>query len=221
MLISYFRAIGQLSDPRIVRVLVRSLLLSAAVFVALWASVAWLLTNTTLTSYWGLETLLDVLGGAGALVATFFLFPVVVSAFLGLFLESVARAVELRHYPSLPEPRGLGLVAGSFASLRFVAAALLVNLALLPFLLAPVLYPFAWLLANAYLLSREHFELVAMRRMDARSARDLRRRHRIALLLGGSVAAAMFAVPGLNLLAPVLVTMAMTHQNERWRPRLS
>ncbi len=219
MLTSYFRAIGQLSDPRIVRVLVRSLLLAAAVLAALWAAVAWLLTSTTLSSYWGLETLLDVLGGAGAIVATFFLFPVAISAFLGLYLESVARAVELRHYPQLAEPRGLGIVAGTWASLRFVLAALLVNLVLLVFLFAPVLYPFAWLAANAYLLSREHFELVAMRRMDARAARDLRRRHRISLLLGGMVAAAMFAVPGLNLLAPVLVTMAMTHQCERWRPR--
>lgn len=216
MFTAYLRAFGQLFDPRIVKILGFSVLLSVAVFGLLWSGIAWLLTQSELTSYWLLEKILDVLGGVATIVTTFFVFPVVVSATIGLFLESVARAVEQRHYPDR-KPKGLPLVAGILSSLRFLLKALVVNLVLLLFLFVPVLYPFAWLAANAYLLSREYFELVALRHLDPKAARELRRSRRLQLFFAGLPAAGLFAVPMVNLIAPVLVTMAMVHLFERGR----
>jgi CysZ protein len=219
MLTAYLRALDQLLEPRIVRLIGYAMLLSLLVFAVLWGGIAWLLTHTEVTSFWLLEKILDALGSIATVVSTFFLFPIVVSTMVGFYLEAVARAVEARHYPDVTPAPGIGVVAGVYASLRFLLKAGLVNLVLLLVLLIPVLYPFAWFAANSYLLSREYFELVALRRLDLRGARDLRRRHRVQLLLGGLGAVALFAIPVVNLMAPVVVTMAMVHVCERWRAK--
>jgi CysZ protein len=218
MLTAYVRALGQLFDPRIVRLIGWSIFLSLAVFASLWAAFAWLLSNTGLQQVAGLKTLLTALGGVGTIVLAFFMFPVTISLFLGLFLDAVARAVEARHYPDLPPAKGAGVVAGFAATLRFLLKAMLVNAVLLLFLFAPALYPFAWLAGNAYLLGREYFELAALRRLDGAGARFLRRDHRLSVIAGGAVAVLLFAIPAVNLVAPVVVTMAMVHACERWRP---
>lgn len=217
MLTAYFRALGQIFDPRILRLVGYSVAIAIAVFLGLWTGVAWLQTSTTVSEWKVVEWLVDVLGGVATLVVTYFLFPVVMSATVGLFLEPVARAVEAKHYPQARAPRGLPIVGALVATLRFLLKALLVNALLLVFLLFPVVYPFAWLAGNAYLLSREYFELVALRHVDARTARDLRKRNGASLLVGGVVAAGLFAVPAVNLVAPVVVTMAMVHGFQRWR----
>lgn len=217
MFTAWFRASTQLFDPRIVRMLGYSVLLSVAIFAALWIAIAWVLASTALSSWTLLERLNDLLGGIATVVSTYFLFPVVVSAMVGLWLDSVARAVEMRHYPGRT-PKGIGVVAGTLAALRFLAKALLVNLALLLFLFVPVLHPFAWIGANAWLLSQEYFELVALRHLAPHAARALRKEHRLHLFLAGLVAAALFAIPVVNLVAPVITTMAMVHLFERLRP---
>ncbi len=217
MISAYFRAFGQLLDPRIVRLVGYSAAIAIAVFLALWAGVAWLQTSTTITEWTAVEWLVDILGGVATLVVTYFLFPIVMSATVGLFLEPVARAVESKHYSQSAAPKGLPIFGALIATFRFLLKALLVNAVLLVFLLFPVVYPFAWIAGNAYLLSREYFELIALRHVDARTARDLRQRNGPSLLLGGVVAAGLFAVPAVNLLAPVVVTMAMVHAFHRWR----
>lgn len=222
MLTNYVRALGQLFDPRVVRLVGWSILLSLLVFAGLLFAVHWLLTNSALTSMAIVEQVIDWFGRIATVVSAFFLFPMAISALLGLFLDAVARAVEARHYPDLPPAPGVSLFAGLMATLRFLAKALLVNLCLLVLVLVPILtplYPAAWLAAHAYLLGREYFELVALRRVDATTAQVLRRRHRLGLLLGGLGAMALFAIPVVNMIAPVVATMAMVHAFERWRPR--
>jgi CysZ protein len=217
MLTAYFRAIGQLFESRIIKLVGWSVCLSIAVFLLVWTGVAWLIANTTIAEWPVVEWIADILSGLGTIVATFFLFPVVMSAMVALVLEPVARAVEARHYPQAQAAKGLPILAAVAASLRFLLKALLVHLVLLVFLLFPIAYPFAWLAANAYLLSREYFELVALRHVDATTARTLRKQHGASVLLGGVVAAGLFAIPAVNLIAPVVVTMAMVHSFHRWR----
>jgi uncharacterized protein involved in cysteine biosynthesis len=219
MLLAFPRAFGQLFDPRIVRILGVALLLSLAIFAALWVGIGWALMQTAVTSLPGVETLLDLLGGMATLLLSWFLFPVVASAMIGLFLESVAAAVEARHYPGLPPPRGVGFFRGLIVSLRFLAIALVLNVLLLGVLIVlPATYPLVFLVVNGYLLGREYFELAALRRVDPLVATALRRKHRLSLLAGGGVIAMLLMAPIVNLLAPVVAVMAMVHACERWRP---
>jgi uncharacterized protein involved in cysteine biosynthesis len=220
MLTAFPRAFGQLFDQRIVRILAIALVWSIVCFVGLWVGIAWTLAETSVSSWPVVDTVIDVLGGLATLVMTWLLFPVVVSAMIGLFLEPVAAAVEARHYPDLPPARGLGVIKGLYVSLRFLLVAVALNaLLLLVLLVLPASYPLVYMLVNGYLLGREYFELAGLRRSDPLTVKVLRKKHRLAILLGGMAIALLMMAPVVNLLAPVLAVMAMVHAYTGWRPK--
>ena len=220
MMTAYMRALGQLTDTRILRTLAVVVTLSLIVFLSLWVGVTWLIEWETLTEITGVATVLKLLGSFATIVIAFFLFPVVITLFLGFFLESIAAAVEVKHYPDLAKPKGIGIVSGIYASLLFLLKAIVVNLLLLVLLVVPPVYPFAWFLGNGYLIGREYFELVAFRRLSRSDAKILRARHRWTLMFGGFGGVALFALPVINLIAPVILTMVMVHCTERWRSKV-
>ena len=61
MLTAYLRALGQIFDPRIVRMIGWSVMLSVVVFVLLWTGVAWLQAETQVSSWKAVEWLADAL----------------------------------------------------------------------------------------------------------------------------------------------------------------
>jgi uncharacterized protein involved in cysteine biosynthesis len=218
MIQAFAKAFAQLDDPRVLRVLGFSVLLSLAVFALLWLGMGVLLATTNLVTFGWLEWLLDSLGWLATLVATWLFFPLVASAFVALFLEQVAVAVELRHWPSLPKAPGLPLGEAVRSSVRFLLLLVIVNVALLVVLVVlPPLWPIAWYAANGFLLGREYFDLVALRRLDSTQVRTLRERHSGELLLMGMAAAFLATLPLANFLVPVVLTAAMVHRFEAWR----
>lgn len=98
---------------------------------------------------------------------------------------------------------------------RFALVAILINVALLPLylvlLFVPPLAPVAFVAVNGYLLGREYFEMVAHRHLDARVARHVRKANRGLLFLAGLIVALVFAIPIVNLLAPMFADAAFVH----------
>lgn len=218
MISAFLRAFAQLGDPPITRLLGLSALIGIGCFAAAWTGIAFLLTQSSLTEIGWLETTLDVLGGVATLVLTWLLFPLVLSACVCLFLDSVAAAVEARHFPVLPRAPGLPWWQSLLAGLRFLVVVIVLNVLLLALLLVlPPIYPVAYVLVNGVLVGREYFELVALRRCSPAAAHALRRQHGPELLLMGIVVTGMLMVPFLNLVAPVIGTAAMVHRAEAWR----
>ncbi|GAB4387150.1 EI24 domain-containing protein [Albidovulum sp.] len=218
------KAVGQLADPRFLRVLLLGIGLSVALLFGLYLGLSWLLAWITPASFtlpWIGEIgwVDDVLGWGSLvlmLVLSVFLMVPVASAFTGLFLDTVAQAVEDRHYPGLPPARPVPLAETLADSLAFLgvivaanAAALLLYLVSGPF--APVVF---WGL-NGYLLGREYFQMAAMRRIGRAAARELRRRHAGQVWLAGILMAAPLSVPVVNLLVPVLGAATFTHLYHR------
>jgi CysZ protein len=219
MIVALFRSLGQLSDTRVIRAMTRTIGLSIMLFVLLALGVWWLFRSTTLSEWAVLEWVVDLIGSVLPVVGALFLFPIVAQLLLGFFLEDVAEAVEQRHYSDAPAAKGVGVLSGVGASIRFLLKALLINAVLLFMLVLPVTapaYPIGWILCNSYLIGREYFELVALRRMSAKAARDLRRRHAGSTMFGGILGMCLFAIPVVNFIAPVIVTMLMTHACMRW-----
>lgn len=211
------KAIAQLGDRRILSVLLASIALAVAVFAVLWLGIWFLLTRTSIADQSWLESTLDVLGGLATLVLTWLLFPIVVSAWIALFLDRVAIAVERRHYPELPPAPGLPFATALIASLRFLIVALALNVLLLALLLVPPVYPIAYYLLNGYLLGREYFELAAMRRLDPVTTRRLRGRHGVELLLTGAGMTFALTLPFVAFVVPVVATAMLVHRCEAWR----
>jgi uncharacterized protein involved in cysteine biosynthesis len=138
-----------------------------------------------------------------------------VTAVLGLVGDRIIDAVEARHYPSLGPGRDAGLVESIPAALRLAVLAVVANLLALPLYLVPGLNLVVVLLLNGYLLGREYFEMVAVRRMPAAEARTLRRRHAGEVLAAGLVVAAILLIPFVNLVTPIVGMALMTHRFHR------
>ena len=211
MLKALSRALSQLFDPAIFGILVMSVVTAAAVLVALWIGVDVVVTRMTLFTTGWLDWLARFAIGIGSVFLTIALFGVIAAMIAGLFVERVARAVERRYYPGLPPARASGIAEQLGGQLSFLLAALILNLLALPLYLIWGANLPIFLALNGYLLGREYFELVALRRVDRRTVRLLWRTHWPRLFVCGAVIAGFSFVPLANLLTPIVATAFMLH----------
>ena len=222
MIRALFLAVGDLADPRILRILLGSLVLTLLVFIALGLGAARLLDGVDPCG-WLIDSTcpLDAsASGAGALVLAlaglWFLFPAVAIAIVSAFSDRIAAAVESRHYPeALASARPLGIAGGAALGLRSALRLLFWNLVALPLYILLLVTGIGTLalfvVVNGLALGRDLGEMVASRHGD-REARRLwlhatigRRR------LMGMIVTALFLVPFVNLLAPLLGAAMATH----------
>jgi CysZ protein len=210
MLKATFRALGDLVSPEFRSVLLKALGLTIALFIVILVLVQVLLVSLTHFSWPWADWVMQVGTGLVLLVAFFFLMSPVTAAFAGLFLDQVAAKVEERHYPLDSPGTPLPTSRSILLALQFFLVVLVVNLAALPVVFLGV-GAVALVLANAYLLSREFFEMVAMRHMPEQEARQLRRENGPAIFFAGLVPALLSIVPVVNLAVPLFATSYFTH----------
>lgn len=210
----FARSLAQLGDPRIRRVLLRSILITIAILAALLTALWHGIAQIHVSQHW-LQWIIDILGLLIEILLAWVLFSVVASVVVSFYLDDVADAVEALHYPGLALPRRQGTAELIREGLRFAGISVLLNLLALPAYAVLSFVPPTNLLVfyglNGYLLSREYFELVAFRRLDPREARRLRLAHPARMLLAGILIAFMLTVPVVNLLTPVFATVWMVH----------
>ncbi len=214
VLTSLSKAIGQLGDPAILRVLAKSIAITLAIFVALGVALGFALEG--LVGRYGIEGG-GWVGALAAIVTTalafWFLFRVVAIAVLQFFADEVVVAVEARHYPDLASrARKLPFRRDLANSLRGAGRALGYNLLALPIaavLIFTAIGPaLVFLAVNAVLLGRELTDMALLRHEGSLPAGAVTRRERWAL---GAVVAAMMLLPFVNFLAPVIGAAAGTH----------
>jgi CysZ protein len=197
------------------RVVVRSVLASAVVYLLMIAGLIWLLSGAWVKGLPLVGTLLAWGAGIAAVIIATLLFPGLISGLSGLWLDDVAATVEARHYPHLPAPRKTPLHESLAMSARLTGRTMLINVVLLPLYLVLLFVPPLNLViyygVNGRLLGREYFETVALRRLAPAEIDALRRRYGGSIWAAGAMTAFLLTVPFLNLLAPVIGTAAMVH----------
>lgn len=217
-------ALGQLPDPRFRRVLLLGIGLTVALLFAVTVLfvtlVGWFVPDTFSLPWIGEITWVDNALSIAViplmLVLSVFLMVPVASAFTGIFLDDVADAVEARHYASLGAAPTVPLSTTLTDSAAFLGVIVVANaFALILYLIFAPLAPLIFVLLNGYLLGREYFQLIAMRRLGRAGARAARRRHAGTIWLTGAIMALPLTVPVLNLLVPVIGAAAFTHLYHR------
>ncbi len=214
------KAVAQLGDGRFLRVMVLGVVLALALLFGVYAGlilvIDWLvpgsITLPLVGEVGGVATLLGWASMLVMLVLSVFLMMPVAAAFTAFFLDEVADAVEVLHYPGLPPAEGMGIWEALADGLGFLGLRVVVNLVSL--VAWPVLGPLMPLLAwaiNGYLLGREYFTLVAARRIGRQAAMALRQRHGGQVWLAGALMALPLAFPLVNLVVPVLGVATFTH----------
>lgn len=224
ILADFLRAVGQIGDRRFRRVLFLGLILTFALLAgvyALFLGAIQILTPDSITiplvgEVGGLDTLLSWGSLLFMIGLSVFLMVPVAAAFTGFFLDDVAQAVEDRHYPGLPPATPVPLTDQLIDSANFFGVLVALNvLALVLYAFAGPFIPVVFWGLNGFLLGREYFTLVAMRRLGRQGARELRRRHPAQVWLAGVLMAAPLSVPIVNLLIPVLGVATFTHLYHR------
>jgi uncharacterized protein involved in cysteine biosynthesis len=212
MLSALLRAFADLSAPALRRVVVLGVLLAVAIFAILWIALGIALNRTSLFDWRLLNWIVDLLGAVAAIVLSWLLFPAVATMVMGFFLDRVAGAVEERNYPGHGPARRASISETVVSTLRLMGLTIFLNLLALPvYVMAPGINFFVFLGLNGYLFGREYFEAVAFRRLEPPIARGVRRRFAGRVFLGGVAIAGLFAVPFINLAAPVIATAFMVH----------
>lgn len=224
------KAFAQLFSPPFRRVLLKStgfaLLLIVVAAIGLHRILSWLVqmaqdwaessigftTNVPVTV---LVWVLSVAAGLGVVAGSIFLMPAVTGFLASFFADEIAETVERRHYPDEAPGRALPFVGALWQGIKTALLAILVYLMALPFLLLAGFGVVIFFLATAFLLSREYFELAAMRFRPPAEARQLRKAHQSTVFLAGLFIAAFVLIPILNLATPLFATAFMVHMHKR------
>lgn len=213
-------AARDVASPALRRIVWKSIGLTVALLALVWAGLTRLLDvflkgHSLSESYPVLDTLAIFLAGFGLFIGLVYLLPAVSAIVAGYFLDDVAEVVEGRDYPADPPGRALPFGKAILYGLRFGALSLGVNLVALLLLFVPGINIGVFFVANAYLLSREYFELAAGRFWSPEEVRQLRIEHRGTVLAAGAVLAGLVLVPVVNLITPVFGAAMMVHLHKR------
>lgn len=210
MIPSAFKALGDLLSPDLRSILFKAMGLTLLLFIAVLVGAEVLLSALTLVPWPWVETMIAVGAGLGLLAAFFFLMAPVTAIFAGLYLDDVAARVEARHYAADPPGTPLTTFKAMGTAVGFALVVLAVNLAILPLVFTGI-GAAALVAANAYLISREYFEMAAARHMEPAAAKELRRANTASVFIAGLIPALMSVVPLLNIAVPLFATSYFVH----------
>lgn len=220
-------SLRQLADGRFLRVLALTLGLVLVVtgpfllvFMAVAGILEWILPASVTLPWVGQVGFLGLLT-AGLASKTAWVFWTYVMApaalaIVGFFYETIVDAVEERHYPGLAPVRHRAFGEQVGYAVRFFFLMIGVSLAALVLSFFSGLFaPMVFVAANGYLIAREYFETVALRRYEVVDVKRLTRRHLPVLWALGALLAVSMAVPFANLLVPIVGLAAFTHLYHR------
>ena len=225
-----FKALTQMFTPPFRRVLLKSIGLALITIVLLgigmyhglvWledTGVTWAQSNVSAVpqGVWTwMAWIVAIATGLGIITGGIFLMPAV-SAFVGsFFVDEIADHVEGVYYPTEMPGVPLPFVRALWQGVITALLTLLVYLLALPFVLFAGLGIILLFFANAYLLSREYFELAAMRFRPPAEAKVMRRAHRGQILFAGFFIAAFVSIPIVNLATPLFAMALMVHLHKK------
>ena len=234
MLDAAIKALQQMFTPPFRRVLLKSIGLALILIVLLsiglyhlfaWGAeivTGWAQSNVGAVPQGAWTVLLwifSILAGVGIITGGIFLMPAV-SAFVGsFFVDEIADVVEQTHYRTEMPGVALPLFRALWQGLLTATLTIAVYIVALPFVLFAGLGLVILFFANAYLLSREYFELAAMRFRPPAEAKAMRRAHRGQIFFAGLLIAAFVSIPVVNLATPLFAMALMVHLHKRLSTR--
>ena len=228
MLRAFLLSLGQLGDPKIAGVFLKSFAVTV-LLLALFGAALWYGALHVVAALGWSPDLGGLVGTIALLIAFglgWLLFRAVAVAVMGVFADEVVIAVERKHYPeALAAARDVSPARGIALGLRSAGRAILVNLALSPvylmLLVTGVGTALLFFLVNGWLLGNDFGEMVAARHLNDATpvfsigrdsmGRDWRKTGAVDRFALGVAGTALFMVPILNLVAPIIGAAMATH----------
>jgi len=162
-----------------------------------------------------LAWLFSIAASLGVVVGSIFLMPAVTAFVASFFADQIGAEVERAYYPADPPGRTLPLARAMIEGTKTALLAIVVYLCAVPLLFLVGFGAVIFFLATAWLLSREYFELAALRFRPAEEAKALRRRNATRVFIAGLFIAAFVSIPIVNLATPLFAMALMVHVHKR------
>jgi CysZ protein len=230
MLDAAVKALSQMISPPMRSILWRSigvaLVLITVLAIALQRLLSWFATYGEVwlegllgpgwhTSLGVLAWIVSIAAGLGVVFGGIFLMPAITSVVASLFVDDVADVVEREHYPADRPGTALPFRQAISEGIKTALLTILVYLAALPLVLFAGAGFLIFFFAAAWLLSREYFELAAMRFRSPEEAKAMRRDNAAAIFTAGLFIAAFVSIPIVNLATPIFGMAFMVHMHKR------
>lgn len=218
MLRALLLSIGQLADPAFLKVLAKSVALTAILFLIFGIATYWALLG--LFAWLGWTESGGLAAAASAAIIAFasfwLLFRAVAMGVISLFTDEIVDAVERKHYPdkamaAQPASYGAQIRVGLASIGRAIGWNLLAAPLYILLLVTGIGTIMLFLAVNALLLAHDLGELVAIRHVPRSRWRDWKRETRGRRMQIGLVAAGLFVIPVVNLFAPLLSAAMAAH----------
>jgi uncharacterized protein involved in cysteine biosynthesis len=130
---------------------------------------------------------------------------------MNFFAEDIATQIEKIHYPELENPRKIPFLESLISALKFFAKSLFLNIFLLIILFIPLIGIFAYYLINGYLISREYFETIALRRISIKQINQNFAKKRFKYICCGAFITFLMNLPIINILSPIIAISMIVH----------
>jgi CysZ protein len=162
-----------------------------------------------------LAWILSIAAGLGVVLGGIFLMPAITSLVASVYVDEVADHVELEHYPAERPGVALPLGVAMREGIKTALLTILVYLIALPFVFVAGAGFLVFFIATAWLMSREYFELAAMRFRPPAEAKAMRRDNAATIFTAGLIIAAFVSIPVVNLATPLFGMALMVHLHKR------
>ncbi len=230
MLGDVISALTQMVSPPLRAVLWKSILLALALIVVLGIALDRLIVHLVNVCGVSMETavgphahlpvdaiawLLSIAASLGIIVGGVFLMPAVTAVVASFFADRIGEEVERAQYPRDPPGKALPLWLAMWEGGKTALLAVLIYLCAAPLLLFAGFGAVIFFLATAYILSREYFELAAMRFRPPAEAKLLRKRNAMTVYIAGLFIAAFVSIPIVNLATPLFAMALMVKVHKR------
>ena len=230
MLDAVAKALAQMFSPPLRAILLKSiglaLLLIVAFGIALQRFLVWLAQWSEIwaegalgPNAHGLLSLLpwviSIAASLGIVVGSVLLMPAVTSLVASFFVDDIAAEVERAYYPADPVGVAVPLPRALLEGIKAALLAVAVYFCALPFLLLAGFGALIFFFATTYILSREYFELAAMRFRTPHEAKAMRKTNATYIFLAGMVIAVFVSIPVVNLATPLFGMAVMVHMHKR------
>jgi len=213
----------EIAAPEFRALLGRTLLLSFLLLLVIGGVLAWAISAYVLdgapvralaAAYPWAQGIIFFLAGAGFLIVLFAITLPILRFVAGRFAGEIAAIVEKTHAEQLPPRREAA--ESPVDTARFAVRTVLLNIALLPVAIIPIVGPAVMFGVNGYMLGREYYALASNRYRDPPETEARRKRRRLVVWAGGVVIAVLSSIPLVNLFAPAYGVSLMLHLDRRY-----
>lgn len=230
MLANVIDALTQMVSPQLRAILWKSILLALALIIVVGIALDRLIVHlvgaggTSVETTFGphahlpvdaLAWLISIAASLGIVAGSVFLMPAVTAFVASFFADRIGEEVERMHYPADPPGKALPLPLAVWEGLKTALLAVVIYLCAVPLLLFAGFGAVIFFLATAYILSREYFELAAMRFRPPPEAKALRKRNAATVYIAGLFIALFVSIPIVNLATPLFAMALMVHVHKR------